>query len=59
MLYLQGMDNLELGSIPKYLESTVQNTGNSRHIRLLAAWALIKNAKESSEKVCKSMIKYF
>lgn len=44
MLYLQGLDNLQLGSVFNFMTSIIQNNEQSRHIRFLAVWASMLNA---------------
>lgn len=44
MLYLQGLDNLQAGSVFDYLKSIVESTSLSRHMRFLAVWASMSTA---------------
>lgn len=44
MLYLQGLDNIQAGSVFDYLKSIVQSSSQSRHIRFLAVWASMPTA---------------
>lgn len=52
MLYLEGLDNLQLGSVYSFLTSIIQNNEQSRHIRFLAVWASMLHAPFRSTEVC-------
>lgn len=51
MLYLQGLNNLQLSKVADYLDPIIRDETQSEDIRFLAIWATIPLAHTRAEKV--------
>lgn len=53
MLYLQGLNNLQVGNVANYLDPIVKDESENPDIKFLAAWASMPTAEDRPEKVNK------
>lgn len=60
MVWLQGLANIQLGRVVEFLEPIASgNSGESRHLRALAAWASLPSASLRPDVVQSSVEKLF
>lgn len=57
MVWLEGLSNIQLGRVVEFLEPIASGSnGESRHLRVLAAWASLPTAPLRPDVVCMNKI---
>lgn len=51
MIYLQGLNNLQLSKVADYLDPIIRDESQNEDIRFLAIWATMPSAHTRAEKV--------